>query len=285
MPEAPDYDLLKTPEESPVVETLPPSRQWLVPVILTIAIGVIAGGLFYYYTRRPAPAAPTVAKSVAPAPSDVRPLGGPAEPITVPSLDQSDQVVRDLVRRITAHPDALTWLATRGLVRQFTVVVENVGTGDTPARHLSVLRPSSPFRVVERNGQLFIDPRSYERYNRLADAAASIDLAGAARVYGTLKPRIEEAYGELGMPPTAFDRALERAIVSLLQTPVVADPIRVEPKGGVAYQYADPKLESLTAAQKHLLRTGPRNVRVVQSALRQLAISLGVASDRLPAAR
>ena len=48
------------------------------------------------------------------------------------------------------------------------------------------------------------------------------------------------------------------------------------------YQYADPQVEGLTAAQKQLLRTGPRNVRMVQSALRQLALALGISPDRLP---
>ena len=38
---------------------------------------------------------------------------------------------------------------------------------------------------------------------------------------------------------------------------------------------------ALDAIQKHLLRTGPRNVRVVQSALRQLSLALGIPAERL----
>jgi hypothetical protein len=138
---------------------------------------------------------------------------------------------------------------------------------------------------VARNNQLFIDPRSYQRYDAIADAVASIDPPGASRLYATLKPRIGEAYGQLGQPENAFDATLERAIVALLQTPVVDGPVRVESKGGTGYRYADPKLEGLTAAQRHLLRTGPRNVRMIQSALRQLAIALGIPPGRLPVAR
>jgi len=146
---------------------------------------------------------------------------------------------------------------------------------------LNFLRPASAFRVVEQNGQLVIDPQSYARYDGLAAAAASIDPAGAARLYATLKPRIEEAHGELGAPPGSFDRALERTIVLLLQTPVVDRPVRVEPKG-IGYRFADPNLERLAAPQKNLLRTGPRNVRIIQSALRQIALALGIPSERLP---
>jgi hypothetical protein len=215
----------------------------------------------------------------------VQPLGRDAERIAVPPLDESDALVRELVRKITSHPRVLAWLATNGLIRNFAVVVENVAGGVTPAKQLRVLRPVSAFAVVERNGQRFIDPRSYQRYDAIADAVASIDPPGASRLYATLKPRIGEAYAQLGQPASSFDDALERAIVALLQTPVVDGPVRVETKGGTGYRYADPNLEGLTAAQRQLLRTGPGNVRKIQSALRQLAIALGVPPGRLPAAR
>jgi len=176
----------------------------------------------------------------------------------------------------------IAWLATDGLIRNFTVVVANVVEGVTPARHLKNLQPSGSFRVVDRNGQTVVDPRSYARYDGIAAAAASIDPAGAARLYSTLKPRIEEAYAELGSQPASFDAALERAIIALLRTPVVDGPVRVEPEGGVGYRYADARLEELTAAQKHLLRTGPANVRMIQSALRAWALALGIPPERLP---
>jgi hypothetical protein len=145
-----------------------------------------------------------------------------------------------------------------------------------------VLRPSAGFHVVERGGDVYIDPRSYERYDGLAAAAASIDPAGAARLYATLKPRIEEAYRDLGMPDTPFDRTLEQAIVLLLETPIVDDPVRAAPQGGLGYGFAAPNFEALPAAQKQLLRMGPRNVRTIQSSLRAIALALGIPAERLP---
>lgn len=278
VPDIPDYELLKTEEpQAPATAVRP--RAW-VAAVLVVAAAAIA--FYLIYGRRPAPALPPpVAKAVVPAQQTVRPLGGEAERIAVPPLDESDPLVRDLVRKITSHPAAMAWLTTSGLIRNFAVVVANIVEGTTPARQLRVLRPTSPFRVVERDSALFIDARSYARYDGLAAAAASIDPAGASRLYATLKPRIEEAYGQLGLPPSSFDRALERAIVALLQTPAVDGPIRVEPKG-IGYRFADPNLERLTAAQKQLLRTGPRNIRIVQSSLRKLALALGIPSERLP---
>ena len=64
-----------------------------------------------------------------------------------------------------------------------------------------------------------MDPRSYERYNPHGDAIAALDSVGTASLYLTLKPRITDAYRELGHPEGDFDRVLERAIGVLLQTP------------------------------------------------------------------
>ena len=177
--------------------------------------------------------------------------------LTVPPLDETDDLVRTLVRALSSHPGVAAWLATEGRIRNFTVVVTNIAEGKAPAALLRMLRPSSPFRVVERNDDLYLDPQTYERYTRLAVAVASIDQAGGARLYATLKPRIEEAHRELGYLDTPFDRMLERAIVLLLKTPVEEGPVQVEPRG-IVYGFADEDTEDLTAAQKTASAHGPR---------------------------
>ena len=277
MPDLRDYQLLKTVEPS-APEPNVKSAVWIAVVFIVVA--ALAATVYFIRSRRPAPT-PAPAKAAQPTQEAVRPLGSDAEQITLPPLGESDALVRELVRKITSHPQALAWLTTTGLIRNFTAVVANVAEGTSPAGHLRVLRLSSPFQVVERSGGIFIDPRSYDRYDGVAAAAASIDPPGASRLYATLKPRIEEAYSELGVQPASFDLALERAVVALLQVPTVDGPVRLYPKG-IGYRFADPNLEQLTPAQKQLLRAGPRNVRIVQSALRQLAIALGIPQGRLP---
>ena len=126
-----------------------------------------------------------------------------------------------------------------------------------------------------------MDPRSGDRYTPLAEATASVDPAGAARLYTMLKPRLDEAYSEVAKPGTTFDGRIERAIVLLLQTPVSDDPPRLRPKG-IGYAFADPALERLTPAQKQLLRMGPRNARMIQAKLRAIALALGIPPSRLP---
>jgi hypothetical protein len=134
---------------------------------------------------------------------------------------------------------------------------------------------------MERGEELVIDPATYERYSSLASAVASLDAAGAARLYTLVKPRIEEAYGALGHQES-FDRALERSIVALLQVPPLDGDLVMVPKGAL-YLYGEPRIERLTAAQKQLARMGPRNVRIIQTKLRDIARQLGIRADRLPA--
>ena len=284
MPDLPDYELLQPAGQPP---DLPPPRRpwglWLAVAGLIVAPAIAAYVAFGGGTTS---APVTTEPEVVEAPQQpVQPLGGDAAPIVLPPLDQTDPVVRDLLTQVTSHPRVAAWLATEGLIRNFVVVVSIVAEGRTPAGQLRVLRPSAGFHVVERGGDLYLDPRSYERYDGLAAAAASIDPAGAARLYATLKPRIEEASRDLGLPDMPFDRTLERAIVLLLKTPIVDDPVRAEPQGGVGYGFAAPDVEALPAAQKQLLRMGPRNVRTIQSSLRAIALALGIPAERLPTPR
>jgi hypothetical protein len=176
----------------------------------------------------------------------------------------------------------VSWLASDDLIRTFTVTVVNVADGQSPAKHLKMMRPRTGFSVRQRGEDVSLDVRSYERYTPLTNAVTSIDPAGTAKLYATLKPRIEDAHRELGYS-TPFDRTLERAIVLLLQTPVSdQQPILLQRGRATEYLYVDPALERLTRAQKHLLRLGPRNARAVQASLRNIASALGIPPDRLP---
>lgn len=276
-----DVELQKEPE-TPFREPRPPS---VVPLIVAALVLAAAVAAFLYLRDRPESAAdaqdPAEVAATDSAVPPLPPLGAEVEPIELPPLDASDELVRSLVRMLSSHPLVAAWLATDGLIRNFTVVVENIAAGRTPSGRLRALKPAGPFAVVEaRGGGVVIDPRSYERYNGLAAAVASIDAAGAARLYSTLKPRIEEAYRELGAA-NSFDSALERALVRLLETPAVAGEIALVPDRGV-YNYNDPRIEGLTQAQKQLVRMGAQNVRTIQRKLRELAIALGIPKERLP---
>jgi hypothetical protein len=107
-----------------------------------------------------------------------------------------------------------------------------------------------------------------------------MDPAGLAHIYSILKPRLIEAYAELGHPQGDLDVAVERAIVHLLQVPAVEEPIALQPRV-LSFRYERDDLESLSPAQKQLLRMGPRNVKAIQGQLRAVARELGIPLARL----
>jgi len=155
-------------------------------------------------------------------------------------------------------------------------VVENISHGVNPTRHLRVLRPAGQFRVMARGDRFVIDPRTYDRFSRIAGAATSIDARSAGRLYQSFKPLLQTAYDELGNQEP-IDRAIERAITSLLQVPAIDGDVRVEQAGeGIGYAYSDAKLEDLNAPQKQLLRMGAKNIRLIQAQLRTFATTIGL---------
>jgi hypothetical protein len=265
--------------EPPLVLSSPRREYTTLAIVIAVLALALVGGYFYLYrTPTKAPAAAT-AKTAAPASSASK--AEPGEQIPLPPLDQTDPLVRQLVSQLSSHPATMAWLTTEGLIQNFVVVASRIADGESPAIELKKVGPISPFRVRGTEDSLHMDPRNYGRYDRYAAAVEALDARGAARLYGTLKPRVTDAYGRLGHQGADFDPVLERAIVDLLKVPVVRGDIALEPHG-IGYAYADERLEKLTSAQKQLLRMGPDNVRSVKAKLREIAGHLGIPESRLP---
>jgi hypothetical protein len=241
---------------------------------LVVAV-IVAATVYVLYPRRAAPAnssapsASTIAQNPKKAADDF-------EHIELPPLDDSDALVRQRIGILSSNRLVAAWLATKGLIRNFVAVVENISHGMNPSRHLRVLKPGGEFRVMTRGSQFVIDPRNYDRFSPIEEAAASIDAGSAGRLYQSFKPLLQAAYDELGNQEPV-DRAVERAIAGLLQVPAIDADVRVEQSGeGIGYEFADDRLEALNGAQKQLLRMGPKNIRIIQAQLRTFAMTAGL---------
>ena len=272
-----DIELIKTtPDGDPGASR---TRRLAVIVLALAVLLAAAGG--YVLWRRGRTAPPQPAKTEA----DKVQVRQETAQIPLPPLDATDALVRELVGGLSAHPVVAAWLATDRLIVNFVVVTGRIADGQTPVAELKAIGPvGAPFRArTAAGGAVTIDPSSYRRYDRYAQAVAAIDAQGAARVYQTLKPRIDEADRNFGGSGN-FDPELERAIVELLKVPVVEGDVALR-TAGIGYAFADPKLEGLSRAQKQLLRMGPQNVRAIQGKLREIAAVLGIPDSRLPAAQ
>ena len=267
--------------------------------MLLIGVGIILG---VYWLLRPVevtPPEPVEQVSGSEAPSSFLPVEeetpptpppepalekpAPDEPeLALPPLEKSDPLVRLWVGELSSHPRLVAWLVTEALIERLTVTVVNIAEGVSPVRHLEFLTPEDGFSVTGSSKKgLYIDPRSYARYNLAAEVFASLDTQGSARLYTRLKPLLDQAYWNLGYPDEDFDDAVRAATHELLEVPLPEGPLAVSPVV-ITYEFTDPELEGLSPAQRHLLRMGPKNVRQIQTKLRQLASALGIPASELP---
>lgn len=244
---------------------------WLGPAVLVLAsaaIGVL-GVLVYRQRTAPAPGAAVVVPVDA---GSAPPAAAPEE--SAPPLAPAG--VRALLEPASSDPLFRSCLAREAdPIRGWAVVTDNVAEGVSPAKHLAALAPSGPFSVIERDGRSFIAPGSYARYDRLADAVASLDAGVLARAYRRLHGQLQAAYRALGYPGASLDAVTARALRRIEGAPVQDGDVEVVGERGI-FTFADRRLEQLPAVEKHLLRMGPRNARLVQAKAKELREALGL---------
>lgn len=238
-------------------------------VLTALVLAALALGGYLWWQRRspPEPPSESPAQITQEAPPPVEPDLDPKE--------QTDPMARDALSRACGAAGVARWLATDDLLRRIASAVESVSRGQSPAPPLDFLAPEGSFSVRSADGRLHVDPKSYARYDAVAATLGGIDVQRCAGAYRELAPMLERAYREVGPPDGTFAAALAQGIHRLTSVPVPeADPELVQER--LLYVYADPRLEELPPADKHLLRMGPRNMRVVQQALRGFAEAVGL---------
>lgn len=188
------------------------------------------------------------------------------EPEPLPSLNEGSGVVlQELAEQdINTQP-----VQAENMLRKFVVFVDNVARGDVVREAAVISGPQSRFIVQHIDGQIYVDERSYTRYNDIVSWFYEMDADVLVAQYRRFQPLFEEAFNEIKEPGANFDDRILDAIAILLDTP--------EPRGLLAlsdeqvmYTYADPALENLPAAQKQMLRIGPDNRALVKSKLREI---------------
>jgi hypothetical protein len=268
---APDHDDDDLPLNRPTPRLQgSPSRQpsplqW---VLVGIAALVAGSLLAYWWLSRTQPVtAPPPTAMVAETDTE---SGRPKpQPLDLPSLEESDTLLRSLVSTLSQHPALARFLTTDGVARASTLAVVQIGDGRTPDQPLLTLRP--PSRAQMRGTeQASLDPASYGRWDSAVGGLTSVAPADAAQLYVNVKPLLDEAYVELGYTDDDFDAALVRAIAMLRSAPMPAEPPALVERDGVL-EYADPRLEALKPVQKQFLLIGPDNQRRVLSWLEETA--------------
>jgi len=218
------------------------------------------------------------AESTAPAAAPVAPANGIANPVPVPSglttaplppLESSDKPLHDSLADLVGAKTVDELFRPEMLIRHIVVTVDNL-----PRKHLAVeLRPTkSPagkFAVTGGEDSATIDPSNYQRYAPYVHMLQGMNTQQFTSLYFHYYPLFQQAYENLGYPNGYFNDRLVAAIDDAIAAPDVRGPVALV-RPNVMYQYADPKIESLSSAQRLMVRLGPDNEAAVKAKLREL---------------
>jgi len=208
-------------------------------------------------------------------PTPVASLSGTPQVVEAGFSDEDDDgLFRAAVGRLSTHPELASYLVNDRLLRRFVRAVDAIAGGYSPSDEVEFLRPSRPFVVREDEGRLVIASGTYRRYDVVTDVFSSLDSDGAVELYRRFRPRLEAIYREVGWANDDFDTRLREAVDHLLEVTTSPGQVEVEQRA-IVYAYAEDRFESLTGAQKHFLRMGPRNVGAIQAKLRSLRDTIG----------
>ena len=258
----------------------------LVVAVLLVLL-LLAGGYFVLLRQpsappvamAPAPPAMPEAAPAAPAPPQIRhPLEAASAPepsasaaAPLPALADADGVVQGALGDLLGRRATLQLLQTDRFIQRVVATVDSLPTRQASPRLWPVHPMAGRFTAREAGGALQVDPDNARRYLPLVQLVEAIDPASAAALYRRLYPLFQQAYRELGYPQGYFNDRLVEVIDHLQATPQVEGPLAMtltEVKGPypsstpwLHYEFADPALQSLSAGQRALLRSGVVNQR------------------------
>lgn len=197
-------------------------------------------------------------------------------PTSAPTTGTAEVLADEVRGSLTSSELLQRWLGSRDWLRRLTAALNAIADGHSPQAPLSELRPEGPFQVMRRRkaDKLYMAKASCSRYDALTRAFLSIRPARAAQLYTSMSAAFEQAQREMGPRDRTFRATIKQAAAHLLATPVTSGSLELKSGKGATYHFKKPQFEKLSAAQKHLLRMGPRNARAVKRQLRALVAAI-----------
>lgn len=262
------------------------SKKSLVPhfTIGAIVLAIVLAVVFWPSEPEPEPvivkpAAPVIVDPVIEEQSTnltPEPLVEQPKPEIIPEpepLDISDGTVKTKLLTLSDYDTFARLLINDALLERFVIMTNTLAEEGIAANNRVLVKPDKPFRTYRQADKEWIDPASFKRYAPYVEVFESLETVSLLQLYQEYKPAIEKIFSEIGSPSDNFEDKLGEAIDVLLNTPEVPFPVEVY-TDSVMYKFKDNQLESLTAPQKQLLRTGPENMRRIKAKLREIKETL-----------
>jgi Protein of unknown function (DUF3014) len=239
------------------------------------AVVIAAAGTWYYlHTRHaavpPAPAA-QLPVPVPPAEDAIQhPLAAAddaAAKAPLPALNDSDAALSDALGRVIGPSALKDYLLPENIIRHIVVTIDNLPRPKAAVAKRPASAVGGTFVVDGDELRAKLDPQNFARYQPMVAVISKLDLHQLVGVYGHFYPLFQQSYQDLGYPNGYFNDRLVQVIDNLLATPAPAEPIELL-RPNVMYTFADPRLESLSAGQKILIRMGPENAAEIKIKLK-----------------
>ena len=253
--------------------------KWIAAAV--VVVGLAVGAVWYRSKMHDSPPAkpPVTAapvKAIPPEEPEIQhPIPPAPTPEPLPSLADSDPAARNALSDLFGKDDIEKILVPQDVIRHIVVTIDNLSTEQVAER----IRPLKPvpgqFAVSGTEDAPTLDPANYERYRPLVQLLRNTDTKLLIATYTRYYPLFQDAYESLGHPPKYFNDRMIQVIDHLLATPDVRGPVALT-QPGVLYEYADPKIEALSAGQKAMIRMGSDNATFVKHKLREIRAALVV---------
>lgn len=227
--------------------------------------------------------APVPVAGEAAAPASALTAEEPAPPSVaakqLPSLEQSDALMRDALTGLVGRPAFDAMVYPSQLIRRIVATVDNLPRETAPRRVMPLEPVPGRLGVAPEGEEYTLSAVNADRYTPYVRVFDTLDARALAKRYFDSYPLFQRAYAELGFPGREFHTRLLEAIDDLLAAPEPKGDVKLlRPK--VLYEFADPELEALSAGQKIMVRMGPEHARKVKGKLREIRRALTAKDSR-----
>jgi hypothetical protein len=147
-------------------------------------------------------------------------------------------------------------LITENFINRFVIAIDNASAKIIPANMSPIKLPPGKLVVKSSENNFEISEENYKRYDQYLALADASDLNAIVLYYRKTYPLFQKAYNSQGEDGYFNDKLIE-VIDLILSTPEPKNPIKLYYSTS-QYEYIDPKLESLPAIQKIIIRMGPQ---------------------------
>ena len=184
------------------------------------------------------------------------------------AIEKSDDSFKGAVAQVSEN--LAQWFGAKDVIHQYIFLINDISQNQILAKNRKFLQPPKKLEVQKDGQGLYLDEKSYQRYDDFAQTIDQINVNKGVGVYQAFKPLLNHVYKLFSYPDTyQLDDIFLKAAANVIKAPVVEDRISLV-KHSLLYKFEDKKLEELSAVEKQMLRMGPKNTKIIQAKLRFL---------------